>query len=158
GDGRASSKLTPAVFTAKSRVPANINRPIASLLLGANTSDNGGISQFYGGASGGNLPTIRSPPAALTTRVVVARRKRILDCVKNEATTLKASLGANEKSKLDAHLDSIRQLENKLNAAAPAGNGCTKPNAPGADSTMQYMSTLDACAANIVHQSIIASA
>ena len=33
-----------------------------------------------------------------------------------------------------------------------------KPNTPGADSTMQYMGGLDACAANVVHQNIIANA
>jgi hypothetical protein len=33
-----------------------------------------------------------------------------------------------------------------------------KPNAPGADGSMQYMGTMDACAANVVHQNIIASA
>ena len=133
-----------------------INRPIASLLLGANTSDNGGISQFYGGATGGNLPTIGSPlsafntvfgaalPPGMSASALLARRKSILDLVKAETTTLKGSLGNNEKAKLDVHLDSIRQLENKLNAAMPTGNACTKPDAPGADSTMQYMGSLDA--------------
>ena len=168
--GQGVIKISVDQFIAKKLVAAGINRPIGSLLLGANTSDNGGISQFYGGASGGNLPTIGSPlsafntvfggalPAGVSAAALLARRKSILDCVTAEANTLKGTLGANEKSKLDAHLDSIRQLENKLNAAAPAGNGCMKPNAPGADSTMQYMSALDACAANTVHQSIIASA
>ena len=33
-----------------------------------------------------------------------------------------------------------------------------KPNTPGADSTVQYMGGLDACAANVIHQNIIASA
>ena len=47
--------------------PGGINRPIGSLLLGANTSDNAGISQFYGGANGGNLPTIGSPLSAFNT-------------------------------------------------------------------------------------------
>ena len=35
---------------------------------------------------------------------------------------------------------------------------CTKPSAPGADSALQYMGGLDACAANVVHQSIIVNA
>jgi hypothetical protein len=168
--GQGVIKISVDQFIAKKLVAGGINRPIASLLLGANTSDNGGISQFYGGASGGNLPTIGSPlsafntvfggalPPGVSAAALLARRKSILDLVKNEAGTLKTSLGANEKSKLDAHLDSIRQLENKLNAAAPAGNGCMKPNAPGADTTMQYMGALDGCAANVLHQSIIASA
>ena len=169
--GQGVIKISVDQFVAKKLVSAGINRPIGSLLLGANTSDNGGISQFYGGANGGNLPTIGSPLSAFNTvfggmlptgtsaSTLLARRKSILDIIKNEATTLKGSLGNNEKAKLDAHLDSIRQLENKLgNTGTPAGGTCTKPTTPGADSALQYMGGLDACAANIVHQSIIASA
>jgi hypothetical protein len=66
-------------------------------------------------------------------------------------------LGSNEKAKLDAHLDSIRQLENKLTSAA-SSNVCTKPAQPGADSTMQVMNDLDALAANLIHQQILVSA
>ena len=168
--GQGVIKISVDQFIAKKLVAAGINRPISSLLLGANTSDNGGISQFYGGATGGNLPTIGSPlsayntvfgaalPPGMSASALLARRKSILDLVKAETTTLKGSLGNNEKAKLDVHLDSIRQLENKLNATMPAGNACTKPNAPGADSAMQYMGSLDGCAANVVHQNIIASA
>src|SRR5262245_59622288 len=167
--GQGVIKISVDQFIAK-KAAAAAGRPIASLLLGANTSDNGGISQFYGGATGGNLPTIGSPLSAYNTvfgaalppgtsaAALLARRKSILDLVKSETTTIKGSLGSNEKAKLDAHLDSIRQLENKLNASMPAGGGCMKPAAPGADSSMQYMNSLDACAANVVHQSIIANA
>src|SRR6185369_11023235 len=149
--GQGVVKISVDQFVAKKLVAGGINRPISSLLLGANTSDNGGISQFYGGATGGNLPTIGSPLSAFNTvfggalptgtsaSALLARRKSILDCIKNEATTLKTSLGNNEKAKLDAHLDSIRQLENKLGTAVPTGSACMKPNTPGADSTVQYM-------------------
>src|SRR5450755_3822758 len=54
-------------FVAKNLVAAGINRPIASLLLGANANENGGLSQFYGGSNGGNLPTIGSPLSAFNT-------------------------------------------------------------------------------------------
>jgi Protein of unknown function (DUF1552) len=168
--GQGVIKMSVDQFVAKKLVAGGINRPISSLLLGGNTSDSGGISQFYGGANGGNLPTIGSPlsafntvfggalPSGTSASALLTRRKSILDTIKNEATTLKTSLGANEKAKLDAHLDSIRQLENKLGAAMPAGGACMKPNTPGADSTVQYMGGLDACAANVIHQNIIASA
>jgi hypothetical protein len=167
--GQGVIKISVDQFIAKKATGA-MGRPIGSLLLGGNTSDAGGISQFYGGANGGNLPTIGSPlsafntvfggmlPAGMSASALLARRKSILDCIKGEANTLKGSLGANEKGKLDAHLDSIRQLEVKLDASMPVGGACTKPTAPGADSTLQYMSTLDACAANALHQKIIASA
>ena len=126
--GQGVIKISVDQFIAKKLVAAGINRPISSLLLGANTSDNGGISQFYGGATGGNLPTIGSPlsayntvfggalPPGMSASALLTRRKSILDLVKAETTTLKGSLGTNEKAKLDVHLDSIRQLENKLNA------------------------------------------
>ena len=65
--GQGVIKISVDQFVAKKLAPAAINRPIASLLLGANTSDNGGISQFYGGANGGNLPTIGSPLSAFNT-------------------------------------------------------------------------------------------
>ena len=45
------SSRSPSISSSpRSCAATAINRPIASLLLGANTSDNGGISQFYGGA------------------------------------------------------------------------------------------------------------
>jgi hypothetical protein len=168
--GQGVIKISVDQFVAKKIAAAGINRPISSLLLGANTSDSGGISQFYGGANGGNLPTIGSPLSAFNTvfggmlptgtsaSALLARRKSMLDLVKAETNTLKGSLGGNEKAKLDVHLDSIRQLENKLNATVPTGNTCTKPATPGADSSLQYMGSLDACAANVIHQNIIANA
>ena len=63
---------------------------------GANTNDSGGISQFYGGANGGNLPTIGSPLSAFNTvfggalptgtsaAALLTRRKSILDTVTAE--------------------------------------------------------------------------
>jgi hypothetical protein len=155
-------------FVAKNLVAQGINRPIASLLLGANTNENGGLSQFYGGANGLNLPTIGSPlsayntvfgaamPSATSAQMLLQRRQSILDTVTSEITGLEATLGKNEKAKLDAHLDSIRQLENKLQSTA--GSGCTKPGVPGADSTFQFMGDMDALAANQIHQQIIVSA
>ena len=65
--GQGVIKISVDQFVANKLVASGINRPIGSLLLGANTSDNGGISQFYGGATGGNLPTIGSPLSAFTT-------------------------------------------------------------------------------------------
>ena len=82
------------------------------------------------------MPTISSPLSAYTTvfggalpsgtsaAQLLARRKSILDCIMGEVKTLKGTLGANENAKLDAHLDSINQLENKLAQSVPAGNGC----------------------------------
>jgi hypothetical protein len=164
-------------FVAKNLVAQGVNRPISSLLLGANCNENGGLSQFYGGANGGNLPTIGSPLSAYNTvfgaamptgsntsaQMLLARRQSILDTVNSEIKSLEGTLGSNEKTKMEAHLDSIRQLENKLQASSGGtggggGTSCTKPTAPGADSTFQYMGDMDALAANLVHQKIIVNA
>ncbi|HEY5089248.1 MAG TPA: DUF1552 domain-containing protein, partial [Polyangia bacterium] len=157
-------------FVAANLVASGINRPIGSLLLGANTNENAGKTLFYGGATGDNLPTIGSPlsayntvfgtalPAGTSAAALLARRQSALDLITAEINTLKGTLGNNEKAKMDAHLDSIRQLENKLSQSMPTGAGCMKPSAPAADSTMQFMSDLDALAANLIHQQIIASA
>jgi len=156
-------------FVAKKLVESGVNRPIASLLLGANCNQNGGLSQFYGGATGTNLPTIGSPlaahntvfgtalPTGTSSQQLLARRQSILDIVKAEANTLKGSLGPNERAKLDAHLDSIRQLENKLAHSAGMG-GCSPPMKPDPDSSYQYMNDLDALAANLIHQQILVKA
>ncbi|MEO6599162.1 MAG: DUF1552 domain-containing protein [Polyangiaceae bacterium] len=160
-------------FIANALLKSGVNRPITSLLLGANCNENGGITQFYGGANGGNLPTIGSPlsayntvfgaamPSGSTTSApaLIKRRQSILDTIRGELTSLQSTLGSNEKAKLDAHLDSIRQLENKLSGGSGgAGGACTKPTAPGADGTYQFMGDMDAMAANILHQQIIVNA
>jgi len=167
-------KLSVDQFVSKTLVSQGITRPIASLLLGANTNENNGASQFYGGANGGNLPTIGSPLSAYNTVFgtamptgstlsaggLLARRQSILDTITTEINGLEATLGSHEKAKLDAHLDSIRQLENKLTQASGSGgsSSCTKPAVPGADSTFQFMGDMDALAANLIHQQIIVSA
>jgi hypothetical protein len=167
--GQGVIKTSVDQFVAQKLVESGVNRPIATLLLGANCNQNGGLSQFYGGATGTNLPTIGSPlsafntvfgtavPTGTSSQQLLARRKSILDIVKAEAATLKGSLGANERAKLDAHLDSIRQLENKL-AQSGAMSGCSAPMKPDADSGYQYMNDLDALAANSIHQQILVKA
>jgi hypothetical protein len=168
--GQGVVKISVDQFIASNLVAAGITRPIASLLLGANTNENGGQTQFYGGAGGTNLPTIGSPLSAYTTAFgkalptgtsapqLLARRQSILDLITSEITSVQGTLGSHEKAKLDAHLDSIRQLENKLTQSMSSGSGCMAPTTPGADSAFQYMNDLDALAANVIHQSIIASA
>ncbi len=194
--GQGVVKISVDQFVANQLVKQGINRPISSLLLGANCNDGGGVTQFYGGPNGGNLPTIGSPLSAYNTvfgaalppsssggsggsggstnsaQALLARRKSILDTITAEITSLESTLGSNEKVKLDAHLDSIRQLENKLQAtlgtsSTGAGGGggggnpvvsCTKPSAPGGDSSFQFMGGMDALAANLAHQQIILSA
>jgi len=165
-------KISVEQFVAKNLIGQGVTRPIGTLLLGANTNENGGASQFYGGANGGNLPTIGSPLSAYSTvfgaampagsgmsaGALLARRQSILDTMTSEIQSLQGTLGSNEKAKLNAHLDSIRQLENKLSQTSGSGGSCNKPAVPGADSTFQFMGDMDALAANLIHQQIIVSA
>jgi hypothetical protein len=168
--GEGVIKLSVDQFIAQRLASQGVNRPISSLLLGANTNEGGGLSQFYGGATGSNLPPIGSPLSAYTTVFggalptgtsapqLLARRKSILDVVTAEANTLKGTLGTNESAKLESHLDSIRQLENKLSQTVSSAVACTKPSTPSADGMYQYQGDLDALAANAIHQSIIVNA
>jgi hypothetical protein len=149
---------------------AGFGRPIASLLLGANTNANGGNTQYYGGPTGGNLPTIGSPlsayntvfgtamPSGTSASALLARRQSILDTITAEITGLQSQLGSSEKAKLDLHLESIRALENKL-ISNSNGGGCTKPATPPADSALQFGTKgMDTLAANLLHQQIILAA
>ncbi|MFI5270342.1 MAG: DUF1552 domain-containing protein, partial [Chloroflexota bacterium] len=83
-------------------------------------------------------------------------RQSILDTITSEITGLQSQLGSSERAKLDAHLTSIRALENKL-TSAPTG-GCSKPATPPADSALQFMNAMDTLAANLLHQQTILAA
>lgn len=65
--------------------------------------------------------------AAATARLL-ARRKSVLDLVKDDLASLRAQVGAIEAQKLDAHLDALRSLE----IGMQSGGACTPPTAPAA--------------------------
>jgi len=135
-------------FLADALKKNGVNRPLASLVLGADTA--GGVTLSYRG--GKAVAPIASPASAFSTAfgavssggssaptggtmttpdAALKRRQSILSLVSGEIKDLQGRLGANEKAKLDAHLDSINSLENKLMASS--GNGSTgggaNPNA-----------------------------
>ena len=119
--GQGVIKTSVDQFVASQLVKQGINRPISSLLLGANCNENGGISQIYGGPNGGNLPTIGSPLSAyntvfgaalppssssssgsggssgstMTAQSLLQRRQSILDTITGEINTLEGTLGSN---------------------------------------------------------------
>ncbi|WP_437647043.1 DUF1552 domain-containing protein [Sorangium sp. So ce362] len=139
--------------------------PFPSLLLGADTS--GGKTGFY---KNNNLVPIGSPMSAYSTVFSgvgpttpipndtsaedrLRRRKSILDNLKGEITTLKGNLGSEQKYKLDLHLESLRQIEQRLSTAipgggGPGGGGCSVPTAPSGDMS-------NAMKANQLHLDII---
>ncbi|WP_437577283.1 DUF1552 domain-containing protein [Sorangium sp. So ce887] len=146
------------------KLKASLATPIPSLLLGADTS--GGKTGFY---KNNNLVPIGSPMSAYstvfsgvgpTTQVPndtsaedrLRRRKSILDNLKGEITTLKGNLGAEQKYKLDLHLESLRQIEQRLSTSMPGGGqgggGCSVPTAPSGDMT-------NAMKANQLHLDIL---
>src|SRR4051812_8839073 len=56
-------------FVAKNLASAGINRPIGSLLLGANANESGGTTHFYGGPHRRKPPPHHPPPCGLPTPV-----------------------------------------------------------------------------------------
>jgi hypothetical protein len=82
--------------------------------------------RLFGGAG----PTTSSMPSA-GSAPVVDPRKSVLDVVRGELNALKKQLGAEEQIKLDAHLDSLRQIERRTAGAAAAGGAsCGGMQAP----------------------------
>ncbi|HEY4184946.1 MAG TPA: DUF1552 domain-containing protein, partial [Polyangia bacterium] len=158
-------------FIAGALTASGINTPIPSFLLGADSTASGGKNMFYNGKNGSNcMSTIGSPmsafttafggalPTGMTTDSLLKRRKSILDMIMSEITGLQSTLGSTEKAKLDLHLDSIRQLENKLTQMSSGGGAaCTKPATPPADSMFTPAET-QTIAANVALQNIIMAA
>jgi hypothetical protein len=146
-----------------------VNRPIATLLLGADTNASGGKTMFN---RQNNLPTIGSPLSAYSTVFgggvptsgtgggasaanLLRRRKSVLDLINGEITGLRQTVGSGDRAKLDAHLDSIRQIENRLSMSMsmPAGqSACSKPATVPPDDSKNILQT------NLLHTDIIVSA
>jgi hypothetical protein len=60
---------------------------------------------------------------------LLRRRKSMLDLVRGELGDLSQRVGAEEKRKLEQHLEALRQTERGLSEPV-AGSGCTVPTAP----------------------------
>ena len=157
----SSSMISIDQFVADRLVAAGVNRPIPSLLLGAKTnSDGGGKTMFL---RGNNLGTIASPLSAFNTvfggalpmnvsaSSLLRRRKSTLDLLRREIGEVRQALGTSERAKLDLHLDSIRQIENRLSQTM-TGGGCVKPGMAPSDDVS------DALAADLAHLDIIVGA
>lgn len=135
-------------FLADALKKSGVNRPLASLVLGADTA--GGVTLSY--RAGKAVAPIASPASAFSTAfgavatggstqppttggttttpdAALKRRQSILSLVSSEIKDVQGRLGANEKAKLEAHLESIRALESKLTASSGGGGGSSNPNA-----------------------------
>jgi hypothetical protein len=159
GDTGTYTLISVDQFIADKLAAAGIERPIPSLLVGANTM---GATMFM---RRNRLTTVGSPKAAFNTVFsgvlptgtsadkLLRRRRSTLDLVKGELGTVRGRLAGEERAKLDLHLESIRQLENQLTMTMPPPmNTCMKPATTPADDTT------DTLAANVLHLDVIANA
>ena len=146
-------------FIADGLLAAGINRPIPSLLLGAQTT--GGTTQFW---RGNNLLPIASPASAFNTvfgsvmptgtnaATLLRRRRSVLDLVTKEAQAISARAGTVDRARLQLHLDSVRQLENKLTQGM-SGGACRELDSV-TDSTAAHPGIAD----NLMHLDIMVNA
>jgi hypothetical protein len=136
---------------------------LPSLLLGAETTASGGKTMFN---RTNNLSTISSPLAAFkavfgnampmasgggSSDQLLKRRKSTLDAITSQIQTLRQGVGSEARSRLDQHLDSIRQIENRLSSGGTQLAGCGQ-NLNATDDTS------DVLKANLVHLDILVSA
>jgi hypothetical protein len=149
-----------------------VNRPIATLLLGADTNSSGGKTMFnrqnnlptigsplsaYNTVFGGGLPTTSTGGSGPSAATLLRRRKSVLDLINGEINGLRQTVGSGDRAKLDAHLESIRQIENRLSMTMtmPTGGGpsaCAKPATAPPDDSKNILKT------NLLHMDIIVSA
>jgi hypothetical protein len=146
GKGYTGKIISVDQFASDQLRAMGINRPIPVLLLGADAKS-GGMSMFNRDQ---NLSTITSPLTAFNTVFgaamgapmggpapdrLLARKKSMLDVLRAEITELNQAVGSQERAKLELHLDSIRNLENRLSQASRPGMAvsCKAPAKPAAD-------------------------
>jgi hypothetical protein len=79
---------------------------------------------FYDRVFGTGFSTGGAPSVA---DVTVTTRKSVLDLVASDAKALEARLGANDKQRLDQHLQGVLDLEKQLMGMPVTVAGCTKP-------------------------------
>jgi hypothetical protein len=148
-------------FIADQLVAAGVEASVPSLLLGADATASGGKTMFN---RGNNLPTISSPLSAFKavfgnamtagappTELLLRRRKSTLDLVAGQLQTLRQGVGSEARARLDLHLASIRQIENRLAGGGGQLVGCGEVLGATDDTT-------DVLKANLVHLDILVSA
>ncbi len=116
------------------------NRPITPIF-----SPSAAYAAIFGGGGYDFSGDSSEPPAQARLR----RRKSMLDALNGELTALSKTLGAQERAKLEAHAQSLRQMEERLaqqedllNNPEPVAVQCTTPSDPGTGSEALLNSVL----------------
>jgi len=152
-------------FVADKLIASGVNSPVPSLLLGAETSGGGGKTMFL---RANNLPTIGSPLSAFkavfgnmsagssttTPDALLARRKSTLDAISGQIKTLQQNVGSEARARLDLHLSSIRQIENRLSGGSSGGGQLANCGT----TITATDDTSDVLKADLVHLDILVSA
>jgi hypothetical protein len=120
---------------------------LKSLELGVESGSAGTVWGYTSYAAASQPLPPDNNPASVFTRVfsalgtsgsdaqrLAAERKSVLDAVIANYAQLSPKLGALDKSKLDAHLSNVRDLETRVTATTGAvGASCAKPTMPAGD-------------------------
>jgi hypothetical protein len=114
------------------------------------TSASGGLGQSFNGPNSRNPAesdpyalyerlfgaSFRPPGSEATVDPKIGLRRSVLDAVMQDASTLSSRVSANDRVRIEQHLDGIRQLETrlaKLEADPPNLEACLKPEPPTGD-------------------------
>jgi len=137
--------------------------PFPSLYLGAQVNgDNPSADMYISYIAPGSSTPPQDDPVAAFQRVFggmgttgggsgsssgsgsadAARRLSILDNAKAEIQALESKLGTTEKTKLDLHLQAVRQVETQIQALGSGGMGGATCSSPSIDATGIDSSTL----------------
>ena len=128
-------------FVADRLAAGGVKSAIPSLLLGAETTASGGKTMFN---RANNLPTIAAPLSAFKavfgnvpaaggggggeqTDALLARRKSTLDLISGQIKSLQQNVGSEARARLELHLESVRQIEQRLSGGSEGGGqiaGC----------------------------------
>jgi hypothetical protein len=125
-----------------SNIAKTVNLPVPLLTItpqGKSTSYRADASQNTGETKVDRLYTTLFSSTAMPTATVsalTARRKSVIDYLLPELQGFAARRGTDDRAKISAHLDSIRQIESSLTATATGGAGCMPVN-PGAPTAFQ---------------------
>jgi len=98
--------------------------------------------------TGGGTTTTPPPSGSNPALDRLKRRQRILDLLTGEINQLERSLGGIEKEKLQSHIESIKQLEDRIAQQVNIQNGTTPSTPAGGDSsgpTVQYITPTASC-------------